>query len=293
MKLFIVIIFFLISFYSYSQEPTPSNDIPELVKKNNICKALSFAKESSAKKYISRKIDYDTLGRSLLQIDFDSDSSIDSRIISYYLSDTLEMDIYIDSTSIDTAIYIYKNKMLSAEYWYWGEDKSWDDSTLYFYDSTNKLILKTDGYLARNVDSLKYSNNKLIHEIRYNQNDEIEKDIFYTYSNNLLISKIEKHKYLKGDSTYYTYNKKLKLKIKKGNNYRTTYFYYKNNYLRKRRTRLINVNAVIETTIIYYDKNGFAKKIKSFLGEQKNALVKTKYIKCLNARIINHIRHDV
>lgn len=280
MKLFTAIIFLLISLYAYPQEPIQSNDIPELVKRNNICEQLSFGKEAASKKYLSRKIVYDSSGRSLLQIDFNWDSSINSTIASYYFGDTLEMDVYTEQSNIDTAKYIYKNGVLTAEYWYWSEDKKWSDSAFYFYNSANKLIFKTDIYLARKFDSLKYADNKLIQEIQYDELNVKQKEINYTYAGNLLISKTEYHKYLEGDSTYYSYNKKNKVKLKKGTNYNTAYYYYKNGFLKKRYTKLITKQGAADLTKIRYNKTGFITKIKSYLNGKRTSLHKTRYIKC-------------
>lgn len=286
MRLLITLVFLAIALFSYSQEPKKSNDIPELVKKFNICEQISFSRGPHSKKYLSRKIIYDSLGRSISQIDSEEDNSNDSRITSYYFGDTLEIDIYIDSTNIDTAKYIYKNKILEAEYWYSGEDQRWGDSTFYFYDSTGKLIVKIDTYSGRRFDSLKYKNNNLIQETTFDQNNEIAKQIIYRYSNNLVISKIESGKYLKSDSTFYTYNKKSQLRSKKGRIYRSfytiSYSYHNNGFIKKRKYLGPDKNGNIDKTIILYDRNGFPKKMKSFTDGKKNSTTKTIYLKCAN-----------
>ena len=279
-NLFITLIFFLLLFDLYSQEPTQSNDIPKLVKKNNICKELLFGKGSSSKKYQFRRTIYDSLGHSVSQIDFEEDGTIESRIISYYFGDSLEVIVYVDSTNVDTAKYVYKNGLLNAEYWYDGETKIWDDSTFYFYDPGNILIFKINTYLHREFDSLKYSHNKLVREICYNETNEKQKEIIYTYSGDLLISKFECPKYLKADSTYYSYYNNRKMKSKKGSNYTTLYFYYKNGFLRKRKTGLINEKVEKDDTVIRYNKKGFLKKITSYLDKQKTSSYKAIYMKC-------------
>ena len=140
--------------------------------------------------------------------------------------------------------------------------------------------------MGRKFDSLKYSDNKLTQEIQYDQLNVKQKEINYTYVRDLLISKIEYHKYLKGDSIYYSYNKRNKVKVKKGSNYTTTFSYYKNSFLKKRNTKLINEEGAIDTTIILYNKNGFIKKINSYLNGKRTSLHKTKYIKCYKPLII-------
>lgn len=279
-NLLVALIFFLFIFDLYSQEPGESNDIPKLVKKNNICKELSFSKGSSSKKYLSRKIIYDSLGHSISQIDFEENGTVESKIISYYFGDSLEIVIYLDSTNVDTVKYVYKNGLLSEEYWYKGESKRWDDSTFYFYDSGKKLIFRVNTYLHREFDSLKYSDNKLILEVRYNEMNEKQKEVVYTYSGDLLISKFEYPKYLEADSTYFGYYIDGKIKSKKGRNYTTLFFYYNNGIFRKRETILINEKRERDKTIMRYDKNGFFKKVKSYLDGQKTSSFKSYYIKC-------------
>lgn len=272
--------FFILVSDLYSQEPEQSNDVPKLVKKNNICKELSFSKGSSSKKYLSRKIIYDSLGHSTSQIDFEEDGSIESQIISYYFGDSLEIVVYLDSSNVDTAKYVYKNGLLSTEYWYNGEGKRWDDSTFYFYDSRNILIFRINTYLHREFDSLKYSDNKLILEVRYNEMNEKQNEVVYAYSGDLLISKFEYPKYLEADSTYYDYYTDGKMKSKKGKNYTTFYFYYNNGIFRKRKTILINEKGERDKTIICCNRNGFLKKITSYLDRQKTSSFKSVYVKC-------------
>lgn len=135
------------------------------------------------KKYLHLREEYDTLGRSFLQIYYDEKGDMASKIIRFYPKPKVEKTVFHQNGgAIDSVVYWYNDaNQRTCEYWTWGANKS-IDTVLYKYNTEQQLVAIYFNYLGKaKRDSFLYKNNFLEKVWTFNEREELQRETEFFY----------------------------------------------------------------------------------------------------------------
>lgn len=264
------------------------SDQESLIKNQRICQRNSYTSDTLKEKFLSNIIYYDSLGRSSHEITYDSDNEIEAEIITKYKADSLEITTYNTSGSVDTCIEKYDRFGRKIyEHWFWADDSP--DETWFEYEkNSDKLISSLTKYsFGLTIDSLFYSNKRLILKKRFNENRNLVKEFEYNYKNDLLVE-LKELNTLTGQIESlkkYSYNNEGNMiHMSDESNYSNRMIehfirYDKNQIKRIDKVLIISFNKLQSTVFHIYDKNGLEIKMKEDFPNGKTHIIRCTYLK--------------
>lgn len=216
------------------------------------------AESTYKKKYLHLREEYDSLGRSFLQIYYDEKGDMASKIIRFYPQTGIEKAVFHQNGgAIDSVIYKYNiaNQRM-GEFWTWGANET-VDTVLYNYNQQAQLVGIYFNYLGKvKRDSFIYQADLLEKVWTFNEKEELQRETEFFYFEEKLLKlthRNAKRLILQEEFFFYNANNRLEKVIVKFYNEQPqggmtttthieTYTYYKNGPLKAIKRSFLDSN---------------------------------------------------